>query len=435
MARCDCIGVRQVWRELFPVCWLRKVAREEGLIQRQRKVKAEVLFWTLVLGFAAGGERTLAALRRCYERLSGVSLAPSSFYKRFSPALVRFLRQAFEEGLGKLQAAHPKLQGVLEEFREILLVDSSVIRLRDLLARSFPACRTNHTQAAAKLHMVMSVEGKSPSRVKVTPERVHDRRVLTAGSWMQGKLLLFDLGYFCYALFARIQQEKGFFISRLKGNANPEIVRSLRSHRGRAVDVSGCRLGEIEARLRRKTLDLEVEVRYRKRVYAGFRSQARMSLRLVGVWNEDLRLYHFYLTNIPPETLSAEDVARIYGLRWQVELLFRELKNAYCLEEIPSGKKNVALSLLYATLLTLLVSRSLLQAIRQRLRCDDRQTPVERWARVFVSAIPELLIIVLDQCWHAEHLARRIEPFLLREAPDPNRSRRLLLDRTSPRAA
>jgi IS4 transposase len=390
-------------------------------------VRADALFWVLVLGFAAGGERTLAALRRCYERVSGETLAPSSFYKRFTPALARFLKRAFEEAVSQVQQAHPALRGVLQQFLDVLLVDSSVIRLRDHLARVFPACRTNHTQAAAKLHMVMSVEGAGPSRVKITPERVHDRRVLRVGRWVRGKLLLFDLGYFCYALFARVAQEGGYFLTRLKGNANPEIIGTLRSHHGQAIPLAGCRLGEVERRLRRQILDVEVEVRYRKRAYGGIRRQATMRLRLVGIWDLGTRLYHFFLTNIPVEVLSAEEIGRLYGLRWQVELLFREMKNAYCLEDIPSGKESVARSLLYATLLTVVVSRALLHAVQQRLHPQDEQIPTERWARLFVSSIPELLIVVLDQLWHARHRERLLWRFLLKEAPDPNRSRQLLL--------
>ena len=37
--------------------------------------------------------------------------------------------------------------------------DSTVMRLHDLLEKAFPACRTNHTLAALKMHVVLSVTG------------------------------------------------------------------------------------------------------------------------------------------------------------------------------------------------------------------------------------------------------------------------------------
>jgi putative transposase len=380
-------------------------------------------------------ERSLAALRRCYERVSGERVSPSSFYERFGPSLVRFLRRAFEHALAQVPGKAPALQEVVAGFRDIYLVDSTVIRLRDFLARSFPACRTNHTQAAAKVHMVMSVEGLSPARIKVTPERVHDRRVLRVGPWVAGKLLLFDLGYFCYALLARIVAEEGFFVTRLKDNANPEIVRTLRSHRGRKVALVGCRLRDVQQRLRRRVLDVEVEIHFRKRAYRGSRRGSSMKLRLVGIWDETRRDYHFYLTNVPSEILSAEEVGRLYGLRWQVELLFREMKSSYRLEQIPSGRKDVALALLYATLLTLMASRALFSAVHARLARSRRVLPPERWGRLLVACSRELLVIVLDRPVHARHVARKIAPFLLREAPDPNRARDLVANRSLRKAA
>src|SRR5215203_5274103 len=107
------------------------------------------------------------------------------------------------------------------------------------LASHWPACRTNHTLAAVKLHTVLNVRGKGPQRVKITSERVHDGPVLRAGQWVKGRLLLFDLGYFRYSLFAAIMRHGGFFLTRLKDNANPTLLRLHRHHRGRAVAVEG----------------------------------------------------------------------------------------------------------------------------------------------------------------------------------------------------
>ena len=61
------------------------------------------------------------------------------------------------------------------------------------------------------MHTVLNVRGLGPQRVKITSERVHDGPVLRAGQWVKGRLLLFDLGYFRYALFAAITGTAAFF--------------------------------------------------------------------------------------------------------------------------------------------------------------------------------------------------------------------------------
>lgn len=88
MARPGTLSPREVLRKLFPSAALDRLARETGAVQRKRKVKIVALFWTLVLGFGIGRERTLAGLRRAYEKTTGQRIEESSFYKRFSPGLV-----------------------------------------------------------------------------------------------------------------------------------------------------------------------------------------------------------------------------------------------------------------------------------------------------------------------------------------------------------
>nr|QNO45689.1 hypothetical protein BIAKIMPD_00001 [Methanosarcinales archaeon ANME-2c ERB4]QNO47858.1 hypothetical protein DJFEGNLO_00012 [Methanosarcinales archaeon ANME-2c ERB4] len=51
--------------------------------------------------------------------------------------------------------------------------------------------------------------------------------------------------------------------------------------------------------------------------------------RVVAVLNKETGDYHIYMTNIPVERLSAEDIASLYGARWEIEMVFRELKSYY----------------------------------------------------------------------------------------------------------
>ena len=156
--------------DLFPTAFLRRKADETGLIQRDRKVDPVALFWTLVLGFGIGTTRKIADLHRGYMTATGTVLCRSAFYDKFSDALVAFLRQALLIALESICPDAPLLSGPLCAFRDLILVDATVIRLHDLLKRAYAACRTNHTQAAAKLHLIVSVLGRSEQKVKLTPQ-------------------------------------------------------------------------------------------------------------------------------------------------------------------------------------------------------------------------------------------------------------------------
>ena len=427
MARTKSIGIRGHLTSLISSRTLNELARYSGLVQRRRKVSPTALFWTIVLGFGAGREKSLAGLRRMYQKSAGARLVPSAFYDRFTRALAHFFRLVVEELLGKLETREGRLKGVLGTFRDVILTDSTLVRLHDLLEKNFPACRTNHTRASAKLHVVMSVSGRGPRSVKVTAGRQHDGPVFQVGRWVKDRLLIFDLGYFRYQLFDCIDRNGGYFISRLKDNANPLITAVHAPCSG--LQVVGKRLKEVIGRLRRDEMDVTVKVDFRRRAYAGVRRGAEGTLRLVGIKNPQTGRYHLYVTNIPPERLSANEVALVYGSRWQIELLFKEMKSHYRLEDMPSRKKHIVEVLLFASVVTLLASRRLLEAVRMKLHDARGSIPEGRWAAVFASVASQILDLLLAPASVAVAMARWVEPMLIHEAVDPNISRHLLMAR------
>jgi putative transposase len=94
--------------------------------------------------------------------------------------------------------------------------------------------------------------------------------------------------------------------------------------------------------------------------------------------------YHLYITNLPREEFLPADLATIYRCRWEVELLFRELKTQYELNEFDTSKTYIVEILLYAALLSLLVSRDLLDLVTEQAE-EEIVFPPERWAATFRS--------------------------------------------------
>lgn len=327
------------------------------------------------------------------------------------------------------------LGGSLGGFRDLVVAEATVLRLHDLLVRAFPGSRTNHTKAACKLHVVMSVLAAGPRSVKVTSERAHDGKTIRIGPWIRDRLLLIDLGYYAFGLFERIRRNGGHFISRLKCNANPKIV-GLHGAEDRAGAIIGKGLQETLGRPRRKVLDAEVEVTYKRRSYAGERTRVRTRFRLVAIWNTESKQYHTYITNVPHERLSAEEVATTYGARWLAELLFAEWKSGYGIDDIPSRKRAAVEVFVYTFVITLLASRRLLGAVRRKLKHLAHRIPAMRWARAFRAYVMPILLILIAPPRHGRYFANAIEAGLLHEALDPHLSRPGLLDqvlnRTSP---
>lgn len=405
-------------------------AKGLGIVKRERKVDIWKFYYSVVLGFSTGKSRTLASLRRAFEKSSGTTIVASAFYDRFTPAMALLFKSILADIMTGMQATETELTGTLSSFRDVLLIDSTLIRLHDLLSKGFPASRTNHTLAALKAHVILSVRGQGPKSIKVTSGKTHDGPVLRAGKWVKDRLLLFDLGYYRFQLFACIDREGGYFISRLKVGANPLITAIYKNHHGKHVKLIGEHLQDVLKNLKRKVIDIEVELTFKKRPYGGKQNGGKFRCRLVGVWNTDTKQYHLYLTNIPCDRLSAEDIARTYSARWLIELAFRSLKGQFRIDQMPSAKRPVVETLLYAAFIAMLLSQNLLAHLRTRLRCNQRNRIAgERWAAVFASVSSELLALVVHRS--SEKQVRLLQRFLLHEMVDPNVSRERLLDRAS----
>jgi putative transposase len=418
MTQTNSIEVRRVLSSVISPSQLEQTAREAGFIRRARKVEPVAFFWTLVLGFGAGAEKSLASLRRCYALYTGTPLVPSAFYDRFTPALAQWLQRILLEVLQKTAGPARALGGRLSSFIDLMAIDGTVVRLHDLLERAYPACRTNHTKAAAKLTVVMSVTGKGAHSVQLSSERRNDSKLLHVGPWVMGRLLLFDLGYYGYRLFQNIARCGGYFVTRLKVNANPTIVTVLNGSKADAA-LEGLPLQTVLARLRRPVLDAIARVRYKNKrgrwVHAEF--------RLIALRNQDTKKYHLYITNVPQDRLSAEDIGQTYAVRWEIEILFRQLKSQFRLDKLPSADKDIVHALLYATLLTLAVSRAFLNAMRKRCPAMAGRMPAERWAVLFATLAQTLLALILVSRRRGKRRESDIGTVMLQEVIDPNRTR------------
>lgn len=429
------LGPTDVPREIvraFPPELLHRFAIESGFLQRQRKIDPVAFFLTLVLDYGVGLQRALALLKRGYEKRAEVELAYSSWHERFTPELAAFLRLCVAHGLTQLKEADGRLLAErLSVFEDVLIKDSSVVRLHAKLAAIWPATRSKKVAAGVKVDALISVRAHGPKTLALVGERTPDVKLLRPGPWVKGRLLLFDLGYYSHRLFAKIGENGGSFLSRLKANADPIFVRSLKVHRGRSIDLEGKRLSEVLPRLERDVLDAEVEIAFQRRVYRGRSHGDTLSCRLVGVWDTEHAEYHLYVTNVAPEVLTAEELAELYSLRWQVELTFKELKSYYALDQIPSEKAEVVESLLWASLLTLIVSRRVYNLVRSQApeELRARYTPL-RWAALFRDVTPEVLRMTIAYLKGQGGTAKdrwTVSHFLTKEALDPHVNRHRLL--------
>ncbi|WP_136361209.1 IS4 family transposase [Halobacterium salinarum] len=357
------------------------LATKLGVVERDRKLQIPAFVWAFVFGFAAGESRTLAGFRRCYNSTADETISPGGFYQRLTPTLAEYLRDLVEHGLDEV-AVPNAVDADIDRFRDVMIADGTVLRLHEFLSDQFEA--RHEEQAGAKLHLLHNATEQTIEQLDTANEKTHDSTLFKTGPWLENRLMLFDLAYFKYRRFALIDENDGYFVSRLKQNANPLITGELREWRGRAIPLEGKQLRAVLDDLDRKYIDVEVEVEFKRGPYNGTQSLDTKRFRVVGVRDEDADDYHLYMTNLARKEFFPADLAEIYRCRWEVELLFRELKTQYELDEFDTSDEHVVRILLYAALLSLLVSRDLLDLVTEQAD-DELVFPTERWAATFRS--------------------------------------------------
>ena len=396
----DAIGSVLTARRIEPL------ARDLGVVKRQRKLRITAFVGAVVLGFATGAQRSLAGMRRAYERCTWDGL--------LREAMVTVSRAVTTQDWGTLHT--PKLKHALARFEQVLVADGSLIKLHESLAAQFPSVFPNKVGAAAKLHVVINVAGRSARSVQLVAGKRHDVTILQVGPWVAGKLLILDLAYRKGLLYKRIADNGGYFLLRKKQSDNPLIT----DPRWR-----GKRLSMLVKAFVGKTFDVDAEVPWRFDRGPNKNRRHTLPVRVIGQWNADEGHHHFYLTNVPRDMMLAEHVGPIYAARWEVELFFSELKLTHRLEQLPTRKRFVSESLIYAALLSLLLSRRL----RERLLPPATPFAPERWARLFATFALDILNVTFGSLRACSAEGKRLANLLRKEAPDPNHTRPNLLAR------
>jgi len=415
--------------EMFSEEFLRNTARETGVVKRERKIDPVILFWVLTLGFGVRFLSAIRGLKRKYEEKAKTTLSISSFYDRFTPEMVDFLRRCVLHAIEfHAQETSRVLSDKLKRFKDLVIQDSTIIRLHASLAKIWPAARSKKVAAGVKVSCVVSAIANSPKSVQIFPERTSEAKILRLGPWLKDLILLIDLGYFKYLFFDRIDRYGGYFVSRRKGNANPLIVGVNRKWRGNSIGVVGKKLRDVLPRLKRGVLDVEVEVELKRRKYKGKQNTVTRRFRLVCVLNSESGKYHTYLTNIPVDILSAEDIAALYGARWEIELVFKELKSNYRMDQIPSKNPNIVKCLIWVAILTLMCSRRILRLIRNANPENANRYTHLRWAKVFTEQADRLLNEVLE-CMGLKLDMLTLYDICIGQGRDPNDKRERLMER------
>lgn len=371
MAKTQDSSIRSFLNDLVPADEIRGAAHRLGVVRRRRKIDIVEFVMIVVVIVCGRGGQTIASMRRQLAA-RGTTVARSAFWKRLTPAFEMLVSWLLERLQKESRSSPPVYRGALASFTDVIAVDSTVIKVHDSLAKIWKG--TRHTRKAAlKVHtMVRALTGEL-LRHKITAEAHGDGRELRVGRWAKGALFFFDRAYSEASMWWRIHRLRGFFITRLPASFRPVVTAVNRRHRGRSRGLVGRVLSDELAKLKRAIIDVNCAFNIRVRGYAGLRGRRfQHDFRVVAIWQPEHHRYLTFVTNLPADVFSPEQVAEFYRLRWEVETFYKTGKSGLGLDELPSRQPHIVRTLVKAALIRATI------AMRARL-VAERTLPASRW--------------------------------------------------------
>ena len=358
----QCDEFQLFWGELGD-----RLERVTGFVQRKSMLTGSKLVQILTLGSLEQGRTSLRGFCRVADKL-GISLSEAGLHQRLNQAAVELLRQVSQTYLRQKSA--PQAKAIFAPFPHVYLVDSTEIRLADPLRAVFRGTRT-----AASLKVQLAYEYKQGHIEAFEIEagcQPDQTSVVGEAQAESGDLMLFDLGYFDQKRLARLDTAGVFFVSRLQSQvglyATPDSDQAI-SLLERVRAQGAC--GELRCYLGRQQR-LAVRVLYyhlRPDVVAERRRKAHQSARNRGTMcaqhSLDSLEWLFFITNAPGALLSLDQVAEVYRVRWQIELVFKVWKSEMQVAYFGAWRVERILTQFYARLLALLLFHRLLEAYPQ----------------------------------------------------------------------
>ncbi|HVM72737.1 MAG TPA: IS4 family transposase [Anaerolineales bacterium] len=376
----------------FSEAEVERVAQDTKFVQRRSRLTGLRYLKTLVFGYIENPKASLSDLAEVCADLE-VKISPQGLDERINTASVSFLQTIFQQAIQVFQNRLRLVLPILKQFSGIQIVDSTVLALPEEMQDHYPGCGGHGPAASLKIQLVFDFLCGNLKQILLQAGRLPDQAYRDYLELVQaGSLTLVDLGYFCLDAFRAIADMQAYFLSRYlypaalltPAGERIQLLPWLRAETRASLDrpvLLGCRRPHrIPCRLIAVQAAPPVAEERRRKAL----QKARLSGRVPTQEYLDLLAWSLFLTNVPQECLSLEQVLLFYRVRWQIELIFK-LWKSYCgLNAIGLWRRERILTELYAKMIASVLFQFLIMPLR---------IPDEAWANRELSSIRSRLIL------------------------------------------
>lgn len=206
--------------------------------------------------------------------------------------------------------------------------DSTTI---ELCLSLFNWAKFRTTKGALKIHTLLNNRKSIPELLNITTGKVGDVTGLKSIdlNLPASSIIVFDRAYIDYDLWAKINEQKLFFVSRSKINQNLFVI------------------GQHNTQTLEPNILSDEKVMYGD--YQTMKKYGETVLRRIKYWHEKDEREYVYLTN--NFELTARQIAEVYKNRWQIELFFKWIKQNLKIKTFLGTSENAVLTQIWVAMI------------------------------------------------------------------------------------
>ena len=261
-----------------------------------------------------------------------------------SEAFFGLLYQKLCKRYGELLSDSQKNKALL---KLIFLIESTTVNLfkavMKCVGRKF---LDGKSKGGIKVHTMLNAYEQVPQLIHFTEAAAYDHTFLSKLNLQPHQIAIFGRGYVDYLQYAKWTKDSVHFVTRLKDNAVYQGLEDL--------DIpEDCPTSYIK--------DEKISISYKDEQ----KKEQTLLLRRVVFYDEDKKRILQFLTNI--FDMSTQEIGQLYKLRWQIELLFKQLKQNFPLKYFLGDNENAIKIQIWCTLLANLLFTVTRKGIKQKI--------------------------------------------------------------------
>ena len=202
-------------------------------------------------------------------------------------------------------------------FSRLFIMDSTTISLfQEILRNAGPSPLNGKRKGGIKAHTLIKADEDVPQLVRLTEAISNDTNFMSQIHLPKGSILTFDRGYNDYTQLIRLGNNRVTWVTRLRK------LTAMESPQPRQVSLYQKEHGVVSDSL----------------VCIGWQKKIKLQARIVVYYDaKEKRTFEFLTNNLEFSPLT---IAQIYQRRWQIETLFKRIKQNYPLRNFLGDNEN-----------------------------------------------------------------------------------------------